>query len=189
MMAEPRTTHNPMPPTETPTSVTETTRLVDNEDVEDPGCCVARICKRTMPCLRRAHDCPTCKEIGYDIKNDPLGVYVASAGSRSARRRSRTSSTGSSCGRSEASADRAQPWYRRNTILDGRQLRKRRAHRDGLARRPRALGPRPRALGPPLRQAELLRFLDVLRLERLRHLEHLVQARALGRAQLGPRRP
>ena len=26
-----------MPPTETPTSVTETTRLVDNEDVEDPG--------------------------------------------------------------------------------------------------------------------------------------------------------
>jgi hypothetical protein len=42
MMAEPRTTHNPMPPTETPTSVTETTRLVDNEDVEDPGCCVAR---------------------------------------------------------------------------------------------------------------------------------------------------
>ena len=74
MMAEPRTTHNPMPPTETPTSVTETTRLVDNEDVEDPGCCVARICKRTMPCLRPRNDCPTCKEIGYDIKNDPLGV-------------------------------------------------------------------------------------------------------------------
>ena len=74
MMAEPRTTHNPMPPTETPTSVTETTRLVDNADVEDPGCCVARICKRTMPCLRPRNDCPTCKEIGYDIKNDPLGV-------------------------------------------------------------------------------------------------------------------
>ena len=74
MMAEPRTTHNPMPPTETPTSVTETTRLVDNEDVEDPGCCVARICKRTMPCLRPRNDCPTCKEVGYDIKNDPLGV-------------------------------------------------------------------------------------------------------------------
>ena len=35
---------------------------------------VARICKRTMPCLRPRNDCPTCKEIGYDIKNDPLGV-------------------------------------------------------------------------------------------------------------------
>ena len=41
---------------------------------KDPGCCVARICKRTMPCLRPRNDCPTCKEIGYDIKNDPLGV-------------------------------------------------------------------------------------------------------------------
>ena len=74
MLAETRTTHNPMPPTETPTYVTGTTRLVDNDDVEDPGCCVARICKRTMPCLRPRNDCPTCKEVGYDIKNDPLGV-------------------------------------------------------------------------------------------------------------------
>ena len=81
MMAEPRTTHNPMPPTETPTSVTETTRLVDNEDVEDPGCCVARIRKRTMPCLRPRNDCPTCKEVGYDIKNDPLGVLWGDGGS------------------------------------------------------------------------------------------------------------
>ena len=63
-----------MQPTTTPNFVTETSRLVDNEDVEDPGCCVARCCKRTMPCLRPRSDMPTCKEVGYDIKNDPCGV-------------------------------------------------------------------------------------------------------------------
>ena len=49
-------------------------RRVDGAHARNLTTQVARICKRTMPCLRPRNDCPTCKEVGYDIKNDPLGV-------------------------------------------------------------------------------------------------------------------
>jgi len=36
---------------------------------------LAQTAKTKVPsCLRPRNDCPTCKEVGYDIKNDPLGV-------------------------------------------------------------------------------------------------------------------
>ena len=121
-----------------------TEQLVDNEDVEDPGCRVARI-RRTMPCLR-PRSTPDVQEIAT-TQMTRSACSVAPAGCRMCgvarlprptdrhgrSRRAPTTGTGH-----HQRTIMIVPKTMARPLLDGRQLRKRRARRDGPALAPRS---------------------------------------------------